>query len=455
MRVKFAVTLLFLALAAFLLGPSTGVSQGPRGGGGRGGFGGGGGGWGGGNPPDAGVMFDWLAKGKATIKITDLSRGRDQATAWAAKNNITNGEFTKEQWAEYTQSLTGGPRPGTQEGADPAASPPQPGDRGGAWGGRGQGRGGPGGLGGDINTTADILFKRADRNGDGVLQVEEMSETLLAEKDKWDTNKDGVIDMNEYREYMKAWQEKYQPKDGQKPAVTTSSSNPGDSRGTLPPGATIGGDEPPAYDLDKKVVVLRAGKLGDKMPSWFTEYDTDKDAQVALYEWKEKGGDLTEFRKWDLNGDGFITPDEVLRVIAMAGGKDVPTPGSSSGDRRTASAGPGDGNGGGAAGFFGSMFGGGRRGQGGGGAPGGGRNKGGQNGGGMTADSMFDRFANGRSSFNISEAGFLEASLTDYAQKTGLSGGTVNQQQFRDYWAQREAERADKGGNPGGGRRQR
>jgi hypothetical protein len=34
---------------------------------------------------------------------------------------------------------------------------------------------------------------------------------------------------------------------------------------------------------------------------------------VGLYEWKAKGKSLKEFLAMDLNADGFLTPEEVLR----------------------------------------------------------------------------------------------------------------------------------------------
>jgi Ca2+-binding EF-hand superfamily protein len=44
----------------------------------------------------------------------------------------------------------------------------------------------------------------------------------------------------------------------------------------------------------------------------FKELDKDGDGQIGLYEWK---GSPAEFREYDLNGDGFITPDELLRYL--------------------------------------------------------------------------------------------------------------------------------------------
>lgn len=64
--------------------------------------------------------------------------------------------------------------------------------------------------------------------------------------------------------------------------------------------------------------VLRTGGIDrQELPAWFSALDTDHDGQVAFHEWREGRKKVAEFRKYDLDGDGFITPEEVLRVIRM------------------------------------------------------------------------------------------------------------------------------------------
>ena len=60
------------------------------------------------------------------------------------------------------------------------------------------------GTGGGAAAFIDERFKQMDRNGNGVLEFDEMSETLQAERDKWDTNKDGFIDLAEFKVYVAA-----------------------------------------------------------------------------------------------------------------------------------------------------------------------------------------------------------------------------------------------------------
>lgn len=56
------------------------------------------------------------------------------------------------------------------------------------------------------------------------------------------------------------------------------------------------------------------------LPDWFLERDHDGDGQLGLYEWPRR--ERPDFSRWDLNGDGFLTPQEVHQS--------QPAPGSSS-----------------------------------------------------------------------------------------------------------------------------
>src|SRR5206468_2180982 len=87
------------------------------------------------------------------------------------------------------------------------------------------------------------------------------------------------------------------------PAASREATDRSRDYGNLPPGASTDQTDRRniAAELDKKVVVYRAGKLPSNIPKWFKDYDIDGDGQIALYEWKEKEGTVAEFRKLDLN----------------------------------------------------------------------------------------------------------------------------------------------------------
>ena len=84
-------------------------------------------------------------------------------------------------------------------------------------------------------------------------------------------------------------------------------------RGGRPPGAT----PPPApgTDQERRPLVYRRGKLPKELPPWFAQLDRDGDSQVGLYEWMAAGRAVNEFLAMDLNGDGFLTAEEVLRFL--------------------------------------------------------------------------------------------------------------------------------------------
>ena len=69
-------------------------------------------------------------------------------------------------------------------------------------------------------------------------------------------------------------------------------------------------------ELERRPVLYRAGNLPPGLPDWFEKIDKDKDGQVDLGEWRLAGKEIAEFRKMDLNNDGLLTPDEVLRYLA-------------------------------------------------------------------------------------------------------------------------------------------
>jgi Ca2+-binding EF-hand superfamily protein len=236
---------------------------------------------------DPSQRFDRFSGGKdvwVRTEITDpqMLRRFDRT---AQELGVTNGQITREQFvanmqqqmAQWGQGRPGGGPPGAGGGPGPG---PRAGGGGGDW--------------------VDAMFRRLDTNGDGFLNTDEMAAVpeLKADLARWDTNKDGKIDLNEFREYMKS--------------RTTAWQNAGQWNG--------GGDSetPAEEEAPKRPVVYRSGNLPKELDAvpWFKQLDTDNDGQVALYEWKNSGRSIEEFQKYDRNGDGFITIEEVLAYEA-------------------------------------------------------------------------------------------------------------------------------------------
>ena len=64
--------------------------------------------------------------------------------------------------------------------------------------------------------------------------------------------------------------------------------------------------------------------LPQGLPSWFLLRDMDGDAQLTLAEYARDGSEtsIREFTRYDINGDGVVTPEECLRApraIGLAG----------------------------------------------------------------------------------------------------------------------------------------
>lgn len=151
----------------------------------------------------------------------------------------------------------------------------------------------------DLANEADKLFQHLDRDRDGYLTEAEMPAALRADLRRWDTNRDGRIDPGEYRAYFPRRLERVH------------------NDLVEPPSKSIPDVVIPDTDLDARPKVFRAGKLPAGIPKWFAEMDTDHDGQVGMYEWRRAGLAIEEFSKLDLNQDGFLAPDEILRLLAM------------------------------------------------------------------------------------------------------------------------------------------
>jgi Ca2+-binding EF-hand superfamily protein len=248
---------------------------------------------------DPNELFSRLSNGKEALIRTEISNpwGRQMFDRMAERLGITNGRITREQFIASMQD-----RQARREGSNSNSPPTTP-----------QGSSEESGKVVEWVNWVEASFRRLDTNGDGVLNYDEMPEELRSERERWDLDQNGLIDLNEYKAYFHA---RLQPGPGD------AGANPGPWLIVAP------ADALPAEPEDRKPVVYRTGKLPKGLPAWFEQLDQDKDAQIALFEWRASGRPIAEFLQMDRNKDGFLTVEEVLAYQAKHHDDKASNPGS-------------------------------------------------------------------------------------------------------------------------------
>ncbi|MBO0697840.1 MAG: hypothetical protein J2P46_05575, partial [Zavarzinella sp.] len=232
---------------------------------------------------DPDQLFNFVSKGQEVIRVDQLDpASKMMFDRFASRFGLSGNEITRDQFKSAMNRVR-----------DMAASGQFPGGMNFQRGPGGPGA--PGGDPGDRDRRIEQRFQRLDKNQDGMLTVDEMPESLQAERAKWDKNGDGFIDLNEFKAYEQARFEARQSGDTPRPAAADA---PG---GQFDPMA-------PEEEPRKRPTIVRAGSMPQDFP--YSALDTDQDGQIGLYEWKAAGLAISEFLRMDLNGDGFLTVEE-------------------------------------------------------------------------------------------------------------------------------------------------
>jgi Ca2+-binding EF-hand superfamily protein len=240
---------------------------------------------------DPSRLFDMMSNGKDVIDRNSL-QGWQQGMfdRFATSAGVTNGQMTRDQFQKAMSQFgggRGGPGGGPGGGSDDRFSPE------------------------NIDRMSEGRFRRLDRDGDGLLHVGEMDDSLRSVWEKYDLNKDGAISQDEYKSYFRdRMQQRMQENSTQNPSGPPSDpQQPGSFFPGMIPNIT------PPQEEERRPTVYRVGKLPKELPSWFEELDTDHDGQVGLYEWVQGGRSPADFKTMDRNDDGFLTVEEVLGYV--------------------------------------------------------------------------------------------------------------------------------------------
>lgn len=166
-----------------------------------------------------------------------------------------------------------------------------------------------------IRGWAEGMVKQHDKNRNGVLDRDEW-DGLRAEHREADTNKDGVITVDELvlklQAYSSGSSSSTTGRRYSRGGSSSSGSGSSDRRSSWTSRSSSSSSKP----TDRKDYRLSTAldRLPKGLPDWFLRNDADGDGQIAMSEYAVTWTDATaeEFQKYDLDGDGFITPAEVL-----------------------------------------------------------------------------------------------------------------------------------------------
>lgn len=223
--------------------------------------------------------------GRGDDRGSGRDRGRDRGGE--DRGGGDRGGFSRGGFGENSGSF-GGPPGGFPGGF---GGPP------GGFGGPPSGFGGPpGGFGGPPDPGR--FFGFMDRNQDGVLDAEETGRVPSFLRDRMQQaglSLDKPISREEFSGTMQKVMEQRQ----QEGDSSRSDRSRTDSRSRSASSTNV---KPPAFIRD--------------LPERYRSLDKNSDRQLGLYEWDR--ANLAEFRKFDLNDDGFLTPPELTLALAQA-----------------------------------------------------------------------------------------------------------------------------------------
>lgn len=190
-----------------------------------------------------------------------------------------------------------------------------------------------------VHRYAKRLVEQYDRNGDGKLQEEEW-QRMRGQPARMDADGDRVITTDELTQWIVAFgaQRKLrlvQPVT-EETAETSSSDRPSgqeeakaeDGSSASPPEQAKPSSEasPPPAQAGVRAPTrqgrfhVSAKRMPPGLPPWFLQRDTNGDGQITLSEFAPKATaeDRREFSRYDLNGDGVVTPQECTRNVKPA-----------------------------------------------------------------------------------------------------------------------------------------
>ena len=154
---------------------------------------------------------------------------------------------------------------------------------------------------------AEERLGRYDRDKDGFLKGDELSSRWSGNPLDFDRNGDSKLSASELA--VRAARMRI----AQVEVAQSQNRKETDRRGNRDSKAA---EVPDPYKGRKSFATLSRA-LPEGLPGWFAEKDVDGDQQISMAEYSKSWTELmvTEFQSFDLNGDGFVTPEECLAAV--------------------------------------------------------------------------------------------------------------------------------------------
>jgi len=159
------------------------------------------------------------------------------------------------------------------------------------------------------------MVAQHDTNKNGVLDKEEWA-GLNERHHSADTNGDKVITADELAVRLAAYANSSSTPSSGSSQPQSSSYGQGRGRGNYGRGSDSVRSTEKVDSRKSYRVPTATERLPKGLPDWFARNDTDADGQVAMAEYMTEFTEskASEFAKYDLDGDGIITPFECLDV---------------------------------------------------------------------------------------------------------------------------------------------
>lgn len=174
-----------------------------------------------------------------------------------------------------------------------------------------------------IRRYAERVLQRYDLNHNGVLEHDEWSK-MHGQPELADGDGDGKITLDEWTNYILGFGRGRRLSFSDADAGAESIARPDlATRGKTPPPDSVFVEPPPGSPSRATTFHVSKSRLPAGLPDWFLRRDLNGDGQVSLGEYAPTASpaDVEQFSRYDRNGDGLITVQELLGGQAASGKK--------------------------------------------------------------------------------------------------------------------------------------